>query len=99
MPQFSPAIGRGIQPRANRELVRRADDVRVDAVVAATCIQGAAALAELALLDTGRLALQEARLRMFAPAAEHRLAAICDAHAAKASNEILGLSARRGLLG
>lgn len=98
MPQFSPAPRRVGLSRPDRELVRRVDEVRGDVVVAATCIEGAAALTELALLSAARLSMQESRLCLFAPAAAHRFAALCEAFTAKASNEILALSSRRGLL-
>jgi len=98
VPQFSPAPRRVGLSRADRALVRRVDEVRGDVVVAATRIQGASALTELALLEAGRLAIHESRLRLFAPAAEHRFAAICEAFTAKASTEILALSSPQRLL-
>ncbi|MGN6188217.1 MAG: hypothetical protein ACTHOE_04915 [Conexibacter sp.] len=97
MSQFSPVPRRVGLSRADRALVRRVDGVRDDAVVGAARIKGASALAELGLLETGRLAMQESRLRLFAPAAEHRFAAICEAFTAKASSEVLGLSSSEGL--
>lgn len=99
MSQFSPAPRRGIQPRADRALARRVGDVRGDVVVGAARIEGASALTEFSLLEAGRLSLQEARLCLFAPTGHLRYAALCDAFATKASNEILSLGSRRGLLG